>query len=75
MTFLSLSGLLGFAGSLWLYAGIGLLGSAHIFFTLPETRCLSLESIAGQLSASPAATSTWCHQQRPGGGLEDESDE
>jgi hypothetical protein len=75
MTFLSLSGLLGFAGSLWLYAGIGLLGSAHIFFTLPETRCISLESIAGQFSATPTAASRWCHQQRTGVGLEDESDD
>ena len=64
MTFLSLTGRLGVAGSLMLYAGIGVAGAAHIFAWLPETRCLSLESIAGRFSASSGSSSRRRHHHR-----------
>jgi len=73
MTFLSLTGRLGVAGSLMLYAGIGVAGAAHIFAWLPETRCLSLESIAGRFSALSGTSS---HQRRHHGhGDDDHGDE
>eukprot|EP00049_Salpingoeca_infusionum_P013390 m.250281 g.250281 ORF g.250281 m.250281 type:complete len:188 (-) comp15433_c0_seq23:100-663(-) len=64
LTFLTLMDAIGFAGTFFLFAGVGILAAIFIFFQVPETKGKTLEEVQEMMTSTAISPGSSCCRAR-----------